>query len=194
VAKRSGSATPRSIVSFFVDANASAGMGVHARDRPAGAGRSFVLFGVRHVNKAGQDVREFLQGRRLASAATFFRARRGGGHAAGWHPQTSKGYQLGHWLCRQEQVGRMQDARLRPLLAADSDHMLVVFVLRTGRMAQVQRPPRAKPTNIEALLWVCYLGNHFFLYRQSEAVNEKHCYEVHARSGLRFIIRHQEDA
>jgi hypothetical protein len=66
----------------------------------------------------------------------------------------------------------MQDARLRPLLAADSDHMLVVFVLRTGRMAQVQRPPRAKPTNIEALLWVCYLGNHFFLNRQSEAVNE----------------------
>jgi hypothetical protein len=31
-------------------------------------------------------------------------------------------------------------------------------------------------------------------YRQSEAGNEKFCYELHARSGLRFIIRHQEDA
>ena len=42
------------------------------------------------------------------------------------------------------------------------------------------------------VLWVCYLGNHFFLYRQSEARNVKYCYELHARSGLRFIIRHQE--
>ena len=29
-----------------------------------------------------------------------------------------------------------------------------------------------------------------FLYRQSEAGNEKYGYELHARSGLRFIIRH----
>jgi hypothetical protein len=34
----------------------------------------------------------------------------------------------------------------------------------------------------------------FFLYRKSEAANEKYCYELHARSGLRFAIRHQEDA
>jgi hypothetical protein len=40
------------------------------------------------------------------------------------------------------------------------------------------------------ILWVRYLGNHYFLYRQSEAGNEKYCYELHARSGLRFIIRH----
>jgi len=29
-----------------------------------------------------------------------------------------------------------------------------------------------------------------FLDRLSEAGNEKYCYELHARSGLRFIIRH----
>jgi hypothetical protein len=28
-----------------------------------------------------------------------------------------------------------------------------------------------------------------FVYRQSEAGNEKYGYELHARSGLRFIIR-----
>jgi hypothetical protein len=33
-----------------------------------------------------------------------------------------------------------------------------------------------------------------FLYRQSEAGNVKYCYEFHARSGLRFIIRLQKDA
>jgi hypothetical protein len=32
-----------------------------------------------------------------------------------------------------------------------------------------------------------------FLYRQSEAENDKYGYELHARSGLRFIIRLQED-
>jgi hypothetical protein len=49
-------------------------------------------------------------------------------------------------------------------------------------------------STLNTVLWICYLGNHFFLYRQSEAENVKCCYEVHARSGLRFIIRLQEDA
>jgi hypothetical protein len=29
-----------------------------------------------------------------------------------------------------------------------------------------------------AMLLVCYLGNHFFVYRQSEAGNKKYCYEL----------------
>jgi hypothetical protein len=37
--------------------------------------------------------------------------------------------------------------------------------------------------------FVCYLGNQYFLYGQSEAGNVKCSYELHARSGLRFIIR-----
>jgi hypothetical protein len=44
----------------------------------------------------------------------------------------------------------------------------------------------------DTVLWICYLGNHFFLYRKSEAGIAKYCCELHARSGLRFIIRHQE--
>jgi hypothetical protein len=46
------------------------------------------------------------------------------------------------------------------------------------------------------LLWVCSLGNQYLGYyscclcRQSEAGNGKYGYEFHARSGLRFIIRH----
>jgi hypothetical protein len=32
------------------------------------------------------------------------------------------------------------------------------------------------------------------LYRLSEAGNEKYCYELHARSGLRFAMRLQEDS
>jgi hypothetical protein len=31
-----------------------------------------------------------------------------------------------------------------------------------------------------------------FLYRRSEAGNEKYFYELYARGGLRFSIRHQE--
>ena len=58
---------------------------------------------------------------------------------------------MGHWLCRQEHVGRVQDARVRPSVAVDSDHMPVLLVLLIGRMARVQRPPRAKPPDIEAL-------------------------------------------
>ena len=37
---------------------------------------------------------------------------------------------MGHWLCRQEHVGRVQDAHVRPLVAVDSDHMPVLLVLR----------------------------------------------------------------
>jgi hypothetical protein len=38
------------------------------------------------------------------------------------------------------------------------------------------------------------ISKSIFLFRLSEAVNESYCYESHARSGFRFIIRHQEDA
>jgi predicted P-loop ATPase/GTPase len=34
----------------------------------------------------------------------------------------------------------------------------------------------------------------YFLYRPSEAGNENYCYDIHARSGLRFATRLQEDA
>jgi hypothetical protein len=81
VALRTGSAAPRNIVPFFVDAYVSAGVDVHARDQPAGAGRSFGPFGVRHVNQAGQECREFLQGQRptasRSSATSSTSAKRG---------------------------------------------------------------------------------------------------------------------
>jgi hypothetical protein len=44
------------------------------------------------------------------------------------------------------------------------------------------------------VLFIRLLANYFFLYRLSKVGNEKYCYEFHARSGLRFIIRRQEDA
>ena len=34
------------------------------------------------------------------------------------------------------------------------------------------------------------ISKSIFFYCLSEAGNEKYCYELHARSGLRFIIRH----
>ena len=70
----------------------------------------------------------------------------------------------------------------------------VLPIVRTGIVSLKPPPPLMDRSSILYLLWVCYLGNHFFVYRQSEAGNEKYCYELHARSGLRFIIRHQEDA
>jgi hypothetical protein len=39
------------------------------------------------------------------------------------------------------------------------------------------------------VLFIRVLANQCFLYRLSEAVNEKYCYELHARSGHRVIIR-----
>jgi hypothetical protein len=42
-----------------------------------------------------------------------------------------------------------------------------------------------------ALLFIRVLENQYLLYRLPEAGNEKYCYELHARSGLRFIIRHE---
>ena len=46
-----------------------------------------------------------------------------------------------------------------------------------------------------SLVWVASLANVCIASDQtSEAGNAKYCYELHARSGLRFIIRHQEVA
>ena len=70
-----GCANSQTVVSFFLDANASPGIGVRSKDRPHGAPHSFGPYGLRHVNGAGQEFREFLQAQRLASAASFFRAR-----------------------------------------------------------------------------------------------------------------------
>jgi len=39
-----------------------------------------------------------------------------------------------------------------------------------------------------------FISKSLVLYRLSEAVDEKYCCELHARSGFRFIIRLQEDA
>jgi hypothetical protein len=56
--------------------------------------------------------------------------------------------------------------------------------------ARFSAPKKKREKKKEAVvLWVCYLGNQYFLYRQSEAGNENYGYELHARSGLRFIIR-----
>jgi H+/Cl- antiporter ClcA len=44
------------------------------------------------------------------------------------------------------------------------------------------------------LLFIRVLANQYFVYRISEAGNEKYCYELHTRSGLRYTIRLQEDA
>jgi hypothetical protein len=44
------------------------------------------------------------------------------------------------------------------------------------------------------VLFIRLLANHFFVYQLSEAGNEKYYYELHARKGLRFAERPQEDA
>ena len=48
--------------------------------------------------------------------------------------------------------------------------------------------------DLVTVLFIGVLANQYFLYRLSEAGNEKYCYEQHAGNGLRFIIRLQEDA
>ena len=135
----------------FLDANASAGVGVHACDLPANAPRSLGPWGKRHVNSAGQEFREFLQVENLASATTFFRTR-GHNYSSWFHPGTGKGHQLDHVLVNDSQIGRVKQAKVYPPIAVESDHFPIYVEVHTGRMQRRQAPPgRVKPANIGAL-------------------------------------------
>jgi len=146
-----GCANSQTVVNFFLDANASPGVGVKSKYRPHGAPRSFGPYGLRHVNGAGQEFREFLQLRKLASAASFFRAR-SNSYATWTHPRDGEGYQLDHWLVKQSHIGRVRNACTRSSLAVDSDHFPVYLEIAIGTMLRRQQPARLKKANIEALL------------------------------------------
>jgi len=142
-------------LSVYMDANASPGRGVRARDRPAGAPRSLGPYGCSDVNAAGQEFREFLQLHKLASAATFFAS---GKHPFGrtaqatwWHPATGWGYQIDHIIVRRNQLGRVHNCRARPSLAVNSDHVPVLLQVQLGRMQRKQQQPGRQTANTDAL-------------------------------------------
>ena len=150
IATQTRSDNPRDILTVFIDANASPGVGVHARDRPPGAPSSLGPYGKRLVNSAGQEFREFLQSENLASATTFFQTK--GWHYATWyHPVSGKGYQIDHVLVRRNQLGRVLNARVCPEIMVASDHFPVFMEMRIGRMQRKQAPAGPKPANILAL-------------------------------------------
>ena len=150
IATQTRSDNPRDILTVFIDANASPGVGVHARDRPPGAPSSLGPYGKRLVNSAGQEFREFLQSENLASATTFFQTK--GWHYATWyHPVSGKGYQIDHVLVRRNQLGRVLNARVCPEIMVASDHFPVFVEMRIGRMQRKQAPAGPKPANILAL-------------------------------------------
>ena len=149
-----GAGGPKHIIAIGIDANASMGVGLHTkrRDFTAGRGRPIGPCGLRHRNPAGGHFRTFLATRRLASASTFFRTR--GGHYGTWtHPRSQHHYMLDHWIVKQQHIGRVTNARVRPDLAVDSDHDPVILRMRTGRMHAKPRPHSvaAKPAAYERL-------------------------------------------
>ena len=56
-----GNSGRRNVLSYYLNANAPAGLGVQTKHRPVGASNSLGPYVVRHVNPAGQESREFLQ-------------------------------------------------------------------------------------------------------------------------------------
>ena len=89
-----GNGGRRNALSYFLDAGASAGVGVHTKHRPACASSSLGPYGVRHVNPAGQEFREFLPLQGLASAATFFKQSSKKIFKTWWYPKSKQGHQL----------------------------------------------------------------------------------------------------
>jgi hypothetical protein len=78
---------------------------------------------------------------------------------------------------------------MRVAYSAPEVHGLVAQSLYQRRWSCLDLfPPvaRASRPNTAGLLF----SKSIILYRLSEAGNEKYCYVLHARSGLRFIIRH----
>lgn len=139
-----------SSVAVFIDANASAGVGVNSKDRPQVERCAFGPFGERHINSAGQEFREFLESENLSSAASFFRSP--GDHYATWsHPRDGKGYQLDHMLVKQTDIGRVKNARVRPSLAVESDHFPIYIEVLLGRMYRRQALKKVLQPNIGTL-------------------------------------------
>lgn len=98
VSTRIGRGDSRNVLSFYLDANASAGVGVHARDRPAGAPCALGPYGVRHVNPPVGSSADFCRckgshQRRLSSATAATRrgGTRGRGKATSWTTCSSFG-------------------------------------------------------------------------------------------------------
>ena len=66
------------ILALFIDGNASLGVGARPGTWERGDARALGPWGNRHVNAAGQEMREWLQLEGLASARTFFQPKGGG--------------------------------------------------------------------------------------------------------------------
>ena len=78
-------------LAVFIDGNASM-MGIGARgNREQRGPKALGPRGNLHVNLAGQEMLEWLQLERLASARSFFRAK-GYRHSTWWHPKSGKDF------------------------------------------------------------------------------------------------------
>ena len=139
------------VLALFMDCNASMGVGARPGTWKQGDHRALGPWGNRHVNAAGQEMREWLQIEGLAAARTFFRPK-GDKHDTWWHPRSKSGYSLDHVIVRKGQIGRVKQARTCSAVAVDSDHVPTYLELRVGRMQRRQKAVgQTKPANIAAL-------------------------------------------
>ena len=151
VAVQTQNSNAQDMNAVFIDGNASMGVGVHAKDRPLDAHASLGPYGERHVNAAGQELREFLQVNSLASAMTFFLTK--GRHYSTWnHPRTHQEYQLDHFLINRLKLGRVKQVYVCPEIMVESDHFPILVELMVGRMQRRQAAKKTvKPVNFDAL-------------------------------------------
>ena len=126
------------IRAVFIDGNASMGVGALPGTWERGDPRALGPWGNRHVNAAGQEMREWLQVEGLAAARTFFRAK-GDRYDTWWHPRYKLGYSLDQIIVRGSQIGRVKQACTCSSVAVASDHVPIYLEIRVGRMQRRQK-------------------------------------------------------
>ena len=106
--------------------------------RERGDPRALGPRGNRHVNAAGQEMREWLQVEGLAAARTFFRAKRDR-YDTWWHPRNKPGYSLDQSIVRGSQIGRAKQACTCSSVSVASVHAPVYLEIRVGWMQRRQK-------------------------------------------------------
>jgi hypothetical protein len=137
------------VLALFIDGSASMGVGALPGAWERGEPRALGPWGNRHVNPAGQEMREWLQVEGLASARTFFRPK-GDMYDTWWHPKSKLGYSLDQIIVRGSQIGRVKKACTLSAVSVASDHVATYLELHVGRMQRQQKAAgQTKRANID---------------------------------------------
>jgi hypothetical protein len=122
---------PDEILIMGIDANAS--LGTRSAHDKQGAGRDRVrgTHGIKDENEAGKKLHMLLGVHELCAASTFFQKRR---YETWYHPGANwRGFQIDHFIVRQNDMKRVRDAGAMGWRGVDSDHYAVGLRLNLAR-------------------------------------------------------------